>query len=263
MDSGLDSSVVLVVEYPSGEYDRLMLQTDTSSDQPSSTLEFGPVKEAFAVAEEVLVGRPGSLLGVDGQAAVLPLNLRIHPDTIFLDPGYSAEVQDASLVRCAALAELNRVSPIVTRSIKAAMPGSVSDAERYEWLTTLSRELGRHTVGQFGLFEDLVASSRYDLLQLHPCSPLWSAKTNVENAQLRNDWALESCAGDRIEVMSRFGPQYREDLVVLLARPYDTLSVTERTGLRWMLERVGTEDNCRRYYPQLYGGAWVPLHGPE
>ena len=96
---GSDPKVVLDVAYPSSGGDELELQTVTSLDQPSRTLEFGPVEEEFAVAIDVEVNNSEILLGVNGQAAILSVDLGGHPDEIFLNPDYADEVQDPALVR--------------------------------------------------------------------------------------------------------------------------------------------------------------------
>ena len=269
---GSDPRVELEVRYPSSGNDKLKLQTNTSLDRPSRTLEFGPVAEEFAVAVDVEVNNSEILLGVNGQAAILSVDLGGHPDSIFLDPDYADEVQDPALVRCAALAELDRVSPIVVRSIKSVVVARLTDGERSDWLITLRDEWDRSSwsykdgSGQRG-FRDLYNESRFDALRSHPCSPLWSEEVSPENAHKRNERALKECMNDQAALIRNYGTEYVADLKELLAMPYQDLDVTERAVLRLMLDAPNRPEHsrrgCRRYYPQLYSGAWLPLQDPE
>ena len=72
-----------------------------------------------------------------------------------------------------------------------------------------ARRIGGRSVSGIGSFEDLANSARYDVLQFHPCSPLWSAKITHETADKRNEWALDDCLGE----LSDYG-----DLQVSMAR---------------------------------------------
>ena len=47
-----------------------------------------------------------------------------------------------------------------------------------------------------------------------------------------------------------------DDVLALLERPYPSLTVAERFALRSHLE---DHSDCRRYYPQLFSGRWIPL----
>ena len=47
-----------------------------------------------------------------------------------------------------------------------------------------------------------------------------------------------------------------DDVLALLERPYPSLTVAERFALR---SQINDSSDCRRYYPQLFSGRWIPL----
>ena len=276
-DSGSDPKVELEVQYSGGDSARLELRTQTSLRNPSRTLEFGPLAEEYArVNNGVRVSDAKILSGVNQEPAILgSVALSRHPDAIFLNPDYADDVEDPKLVRCAALAEIDRVSPIVVRSIKSAVIDTLTDAHRSDWLGTLRNKLKqtiRSREGSYS-FGELYRMGRFDLLQSHPCSLLWSVDVSHKNAQKRNDWALEGCMPNSFDVIGHYGPEHTADLVELLTRPYLNLDTSDRAVLRLMLgssgEPYGIENAenrkafCHTYYPQLYSGVWVPIQAPE
>ena len=263
---GPDPRVELQVSDASGEREKLQLQTSTSRNRPSRMLEFGPVGEVFTVAVVVVVNDSEALLGTNGEPADVSVDLERHPDAIFLDPDYTDEVQDPLLVRCAAVSELNRVSPVVVRSIKRTDSGLLTDRERSEWLVTLK---GEEFVGRL--------ISEHDEIRLEvredQCSLLWAAEVSPLNSGRRNEWSFEDCLYDRDDMAKFYGEGYVSDLIDMLTRPYLELEVTDRMVLQLMLNEPNPYGNsgharvrrnaCRIYYPQLFSGVWVPVQSPE
>ena len=47
-----------------------------------------------------------------------------------------------------------------------------------------------------------------------------------------------------------------DDVLALLERPYLSLTVAERFAWRF---QINDSSDCRRYYPQLFSGRWIPL----
>ena len=234
--------VILVVLGPNGSEGILELRTLTSSSRPSSRLEFGPVEEhlsrlySLEVETNVLDG-DGNSLRFDSD------ELRRHPNALFVGTDYAPNIQDPSLVRCAAVMEFNDVSPILVRSLSALDTATLGDTERFEWYTTLIDKLGSAPLSGDRVELDF---DQGDFMQVmrHPCAVLWSEVVTSENEDRRN--ARGECRSH--------DPDVRD----LLEAPYLDLNATDRLVLKRELGGWGATD-CLVYYPQLYTGLWIPL----
>ena len=235
-------SVYLRVQGPDGDEQRLELRTWTSNSTPVRALEFGPVEEPLSR----LYSLEGASYIVDGDEDSLQFDsdeIRRHPNTLFVGPGYNPDLEARGLGRCAAVMEFNGVSPILVKSLRTVDVPDLSDTERFDWYSTLIDELGSTSF----------SSDRVDLdfdhgifmpAMRHPCAILWSEEVTAENADKRN--SRGDCRPED------------PDVKALLEAPYLGLSATDRLVLKRELGGWNNED-CVLYYPQLYSGLWVPL----
>ena len=232
-------SVYLRVGGPDGYEDSLELRT---SSRLSRTLEFGPVEEPLSR----LYSLEGSSYVIDGDDHSLQFDsdeLRRHPNALFLSSDYVLDIQDRSLVRCAAVMEFNDISPILVKSLRTVDAASLDDTERFEWFTTLIDELSNAPFSSDRVELDF---DQGDFLQVlkHPCAVLWSEVVTSQNADKRN--AMGECRPRDPDVSD------------LLKASYLSLNATDRLVLRRELGGWSAVD-CLIYYPQLYTGLWIPL----
>lgn len=235
-------SVYLRVRGPDGYEDDLELRTLTSRRRSSRALEFGPVEESLTRVYSL----EGSSYVRDSDDHSLEFDsgeLQRHPNALFLSPNYAPDIQDRSLVRCAAVMEFNGISPILVRSLRNINAASLGDTERFEWLTTLIEELDSVSYGIDRVELDL---DQGDFLQVmrHPCAALWSEPVSAVNADKRN--AKGDCRPND------------PDVVDLLETPYLSLNATDRLVLKRELGGWNAHA-CLVYYPQIYTGLWIPL----
>ena len=141
------------------------------------------------------------------------------------------------------------VDSIRMNTITNSDPNNFTDPERFAW---------------YQFFRNTSSELRYS------CMAFWSEEITEENSQKRNrrygkgDNGSEGCV-DWIERRIREETGGNElggnramwiDAYALLERPYLSLSISERSVLR---ERIRDDSDCRRYYPQLFSGRWIPL----
>ena len=124
------SGLKLPVRYSdNGDTRYLRLTTPATIDSPRRTLEFGPVREEFAIAREISLNDGASIRGTDGQDARLDFPYPV----VFVNPGYGDDLADATLVNCHAFLELRGVSPLIRRNLRDLQPEEMTDTERIEW----------------------------------------------------------------------------------------------------------------------------------
>ena len=235
-------SVYLRVRGPDGYEDSLELRTLTTSSRPSRTLEFGPVEEPLSR----LYSLEGSSYVIDGDDHSLQFDsdeLRRHPNALFLSSDYALDIQDRSLVRCAAVMEFNDISPILVKSLRTVDAASLGDTERFEWFTTLIDELSNASFSSDRVELDFDQDDFLTVMK-HPCAVLWSEVVTSQNADKRN--ARGECRPHDLDVSD------------LLKASYLSLNATDRLVLRRELGGWSAVD-CLIYYPQLYTGLWIPL----
>ena len=126
-------------------------------------------------------------------------------------------------------------------------PSNLADRERFAW---------------YQFFRSTDSALRYS------CMTYWSEEVTVDNADKRNDQYGERPEGSsgcvewverRVQETSTDIDRDRShwvDAYTLLSRPYLSLTAVERFTLRGVLD---SHSHCRRYYPQLFNGRWVPL----
>lgn len=222
------SGMKLPVTYSSsGDTRYLRLITPATIDNPRLTLEFGPVREEFAIARELSLNDGTAIRGLDGQEARLDFPYPV----VFVNPGYGDELADSSLVNCLAFLELEGISPLIRRNLRDLRLEELTDAERIEWGDVLRKE---------------IASDWDDLLRL-PCADLWTEETTLENASKRNhEWG---CGIADDYPLSE----------IALSQPYDSLSPMDRLTLQFIVSHQGDSWACRQHYPQLYYDRWIPM----
>ena len=235
-------SVYLRVSGPDGYEDSLELRTLTSSSRPSRTLEFGPIEEELSRVSS-LEGSSNVRDGDDHSLHFDSDDLRRHPNALFLGPDYAPDIQDRSLVRCAAVMEFNDVSPILVRSLRTVDTARLGDTERFEWYTTLIDELDSVS---FSVDRVELDFDQGDFMQVmrHPCAVLWSETVTGQNENKRN--ARGECRS------------HDPDVSDLLETSYLELNAIDRLVLKRELGGWSARD-CIIYYPQLYTGLWIPL----
>ncbi len=185
------------------------------------------MREEFAIARELSLNDGAAIRGLDGQDALLDFP---YP-AVFVNPGYGDDLADDRLVNCLAFLELYGVSSLIRRNLRELRPEDMTDADRIEWGNVL---------------RDEIDSDWHDLLHL-PCTELWTEEITTENASKRNhEWncgiADDYLLGDAV-----------------LSQPYDSLSVTERLMLQFIVDYRGDSRECRQRYPQLYYDLWIPM----
>lgn len=235
-------SVYLRISGPDSYEESLELRTFTSSSRPSRTLEFGPVEERLSRVYS-LEGSSNIRDGDDHSLHFDSDELRRHPNALFIDSDYAPEIQDRSLVRCAAVMEFNDVSPILVKSLRTVDAAHIDDTERFEWYTTLVNELDSVS---FSVDRVELDFDQGDFMQVmrHPCAVLWSETVTGQNENKRN--ARGECRS------------HDPDVSDLLEASYLDLNATDRLVLKRELGGWSARD-CIIYYPQLYTGLWIPL----
>ena len=218
----------LPVEYSSsGDTRYLRLFTPATIDNPRHSLEFGPVREEFAIARQISLSDGATIRGLDGQEARLDFPYPV----VFVDPGYGDGLADSSLVNCLAFLELEGISPLIRRNLRDLKLEKMTDVERIEWGDVLQNEID---------------SDWDDLLRL-PCADLWTEEITSENASKRNhEW---NCGIADAYPLSE----------IALGQPYDSLSPMDRLTLQFIVNYQGDSWACRQHYPQLYYDRWIPV----
>ena len=149
------------------------------------------------------------------------------------DCGYEAYDEDVS-----------GVDSIRADTIARTNPSELTDAQRFEWYEFFERN-----------------SSRLK----RSCIALWSEEITEENADRRNEQYGSNAGGSEgcVDWVKRRvlegEPELRaawNEVFALLERPYLSLTVAERFALRFQID---DSSDCRRYYPQLFSGRWIPL----
>lgn len=215
-----------VVYSGSGDTRYLRLITPATLDNPRLALEFGPVREEFAIARGISLNDGTAIRGMDGQEARL-----IFPyPVVFVNPGYGSELAHSNLVNCLAFLELESVSPLIRRNLRDLRPEEMTDSERIEWGDVLRNE---------------IASNWEELLRM-PCTELWTEQITPENASKRNhQW---DCGIADDYSLSE----------IALSQPYDSLSPMDKLTLQFIVNSQGDSWSCRQHYPQLYYDRWIP-----
>ena len=141
------------------------------------------------------------------------------------------------------------VDSIRMNTITYSDPNNFTDPERFAW---------------YQFFRNASSELKFS------CMAFWSEEITEENSQKRNRQYRKGDNGSRgcvdwIERRIREVTGGNEmggnramwiDAYALLERPYLSLSISERSVLR---ERIREDSDCRRYYPQLFSGRWIPL----
>ena len=128
------------------------------------------------------------------------------------------------------------IDSIRADTIASTDPDILSDEQRFAWY----------------LFLDKTNSELK-----HSCVALWSEEITALNAEKRNE-EYSSCVAGVESRIRQERVEYRAawlDLLILLERPYTSLTAAERFTLRSQLD----SDNCAAYYPQLFSGRWIPI----
>ena len=100
-------------------------------------------------------------------------------------------------------------------------------------------------------------------ITVYDCMVYWSEAITEDNADKRNEVYRDRCIG---VIETDFNRQSESvidignrgnwiDSYSLLQRPYLSLTVSERIALRSLID----VPECRRYYPQLFYGRWIPI----
>ena len=180
-----------------------------------------------------------AIRGIDGRDAVLdfePVKWTGFPRPLvptIADCIYGAYYEDVS-----------NIDSIRADTISRTDPGELTDAQRFAWYEFFERNSS-------GLMRSCVA--------------LWSEEVTEENADKRNeqygsnasggegcvDWVKRRVREGGLELRAAW-----DDVLALLERPYLSLTVAERFALR---SQINDSSDCRRYYPQLFSGRWIPL----
>ncbi len=145
------------------------------------------------------------------------------------------------------------VDSIRINTIANTDPNELTDRQRLEWY-------------------EFFSNTNSDLRGA--CIAFWSEEITKENADKRNkqygetggngegcvDWVKRRISeetggndlgGERATWI---------DTLALLERPYLSLTTAERLILR---DHIEDDSDCRRYYPQLFSGRWIPLFERE
>ena len=192
----------------------------------------GDVRLSTSRGDEELVERPSRVLGsrfllFDDAPSPRPLVPTIA------DCIYDAYDEDVS-----------NIDSIRADTISRTDPGELTDGQRFAWYEFFERNSS-------GLMRSCVA--------------LWSEEVTEENADKRNeqygsnasggegcvDWAKRRVREGGLELRAAW-----DDVLALLEHPYLSLTVAERFSLR---SQINDSSDCRRYYPQLFSGRWIPL----
>ena len=193
----------------------------------------GPVGPQGPQGPQVEQGKPGSQDPESQPFSTLSTNLVEE----LVVPNKADCLREAS--------QSSYVDAIRLRTIEAADPDRLTDEERSAW-------------NQFFMNTNSELRSS--------CIAYWSEAVTVENADKRNalvgdrpNECLESVeqhiqAQNSYELAGNRGAWV--DAYTLLRRPYLSLTVAERSILR---ESLHDSWDCRRYYPQLFSGRWIPL----
>ena len=180
-----------------------------------------------------------AIRGIDGRDAVVDFEpiewtgFPRPPVSTMADSIYDAYDEDVS-----------SVDSIRADTISRTNPSELTDTQRFEWYEFFERN-----------------SSRLK----RSCIALWSEEISEENADKRNeqygsnpgggegclDWVKRRAREGGLELRAAW-----DDVLALLDRPYLSLTATERFALR---SQIDDSSDCRRYYPQLFSGRWVPL----
>ena len=229
--------------YEDSIYDLPILESALRSSRPTNRLSFGPVSAEFAVA--YYLEATDTLRDESGSPAFDQRIIELSGDTVFLNPGYSTDVNDPSLVSCVAFMEFVGIPSPVVRSVKDLYSDTLSDSEREEWRHfILDGEYIRYTGD---IWE---RSNRFVFWEKEPCANLWSEGNSERNATKRNrDWEAE-CLDHGFA---------REDMLTLANRPYADLNATDRIVLQMIMD----DGDCRVFYPQLFYGRWIPMSGNQ
>ena len=235
--------------YTSGGSQALIVRPDRSS--ATHVLVFGGAPDWLLYDNYVTIRslRFGenhhSIRGVDGRVA----EVTFEPVTLYgfprpLSPTMTDCVHDAYRLAGSEYSGYDDIDLIRADTIAGTDPTTLTDRERFAWYEYF------HNQG-------------YRLR--HSCIALWSEELTEENAERRN--------GDFVGCVSYVDNRAREELdgdlnsdiawldaLVLLGRPYLSLSATERLVLRSQIEG---RSECRAYYPQLFIGRWVPIFAPN
>ena len=234
----------LEVIHTDGSESYLDLQTMTSPVNTSQVLEFGPVGEDLVRAYGL--DRSSQIYDHEGNCLQNhPGRLVTHPNSVFIGTDFWPDGRDQRLSRCAGILGLNKVSPIVLKSLMEVDSTELTDTERYQWLTTIMNELDDADWEVDRVTTNPTQPIVQQLID-HPCSPLWSEEVNEENADKRNDPG--GCNAEGME---------------LLKHSYISLGDADRVALTSELHRLAVfnrySEQCQRYWPQLFVGMWVPL----
>ena len=144
--------------------------------------------------------------------------------------------------------DVSNIDSIRADTISRTNPSELTDAQRFAWYEFFERNSS-------GLKRS--------------CVSLWSEEVTEANADKRNEQygskgrGGEGCL-DWVKRRVREGePELRaiwDDALALLNRPYLSLTTAERFSLR---SQINDSSDCRRYYPQLFSGRWVPIIQPQ
>ena len=214
-----------------GSTHRLPLQTQTSPDNPSRELSFGPVEREFALASRILLDGYAKIADVDGNQAALDFRNVIN--TVFVNPDYADDITDPELVNCVAFMEGSGFPGPLVRHAKTLRSDDLSDDERIDWRSLLS--------------------DGYSPYLGDPCLSLWSEPISADNATKRNyDFPCT--------IWLREGSQLHQDAIELIHRPYTDLDASDRIQLTLVLSAdQDLLSDCSKFYPQLFHGRWIPM----
>lgn len=178
---------------------------------------------------------------------------------------------DPSLDSCVAVLERRNVSGVIINAVRNTTVESLNDAERLDWKTQLKGEFGATTTVLFNIFQPLVTEGSFDPLasELRECRDLWSQHLTPANSTKRNAIYSDECLSPLGWSDPAAPWSFRADALDLAGRPYNTLTPTERMTLRLLLDpnyaaTTGSQiSSCRKWYPQLYYGRWIPIQTIE
>ena len=225
-------------------------------------LGFGPVKVEGTYAVEI----QGAVEDLDARRARLSF-----PPTRFTPTRAIGAPIEGELTGCVAVMERRDVSSVIVRLVREEDPAELNDEDLVVWGRLLADEFGIEERRLLEVFEPRMGLDAFDpdLAEMRECRSLWSQPVSVDNGEKRNATYSLGCLSSLGWADPGAPWSARADALELAGRRYDGLSLAERMALRLILDANsympmnadGRDSPCRRWYPQLFYGRWIPLEG--
>ena len=262
-----DEAFLLAHVPPNGPEERGWQQERLPLITPASVLAdgvaelgFGPVKVEGTYALEL----QGAVEDMDGRKARLGF-----PPTRFTPTRAIGAPIDGELTGCVAVMERRDVSSVIVRLVREEVPADLDDEDMVVWGRLLADEFGIEERRLLEVFEPRMGLDAFDpeLAEMRECRSLWSQPVTAENVGKRNATYSLGCLSPLGWADPSAPWSARADALELAGRRYDGLNLAERMALRLILDANSylnadhRDSPCRRWYPQLFYGRWIPLEG--